>query len=89
VLLDDGPTRPARAEWVHRYRGYSVIDLSISEGRNRQVRRMLRALDNGVRELRRMAIGPLELGEQRSGTWRPVSAAELVDLRRALGRGAP
>jgi pseudouridine synthase len=85
MLLDDGPTRPARAEGVHRYRGYSVIDLSICEGRNRQVRRMFRALGNGVRELRRMAIGPLELGDQRSGTWRRVTPGELAELRRALG----
>lgn len=89
VQLDDGPTRPARAEWVHRYRGYSVIDVWICEGRNRQVRRMLRAVDNGVRELRRLAIGPIELGDQRSGTWRILEPSELLELRRALGPRGP
>lgn len=89
VLLDDGPTRPARAEWVHRYRGYAVIDLWISEGRNRQVRRMLRAVDNGVRELRRLAIGPIELGAQLSGSWRPLEPSELLELERALAAQGP
>jgi pseudouridine synthase len=88
VLLDDGPTRPARAELVRSYRGYALVDLWISEGRNRQVRRMFRALDNGVRELRRTAIGPLCLGAQQSGTWRVVGPGELAQLRAALLRPA-
>jgi pseudouridine synthase len=82
VLLDDGMTRPARATLLRAYKGYSLLELELTEGRNRQVRRMLSALGNGVRELRRVAIGPLALGSLASGAWRRLTAAEVDALRR-------
>jgi pseudouridine synthase len=81
VLLDDGPTRPARVQELRRYAGYSLILLTITEGRNRQVRRMLRAVGSRVKKLRRVAIGPVELGRLPSGAHRRLTPAEL----RALG----
>ena len=77
VELDDGPTAPARVRRV----GPSEIELSIREGRNRQVRRMCEAVGHPVRELRRVAIGPLRLGALAPGKHRRLSAAELERLQ--------
>jgi 23S rRNA pseudouridine2605 synthase len=77
VELDDGPTAPALAR---RLRG-SVIELTIHEGRNRQVRRMCAAVGHPVRELERIAFGPLRLGGLAVGGYRRLGAAELERLR--------
>jgi pseudouridine synthase len=80
VELADGPTRPARATLLRAYAGYSLVELELTEGKNRQVRRMLRAIGNGVRDLRRTAIGPLELGKLKSGAWRRLTQREVREL---------
>ena len=89
VTLADGPTRPARARLVGHRGPTSVVELAITEGKNRQVRRMFLALGRPVKELRRVAIGPLELGTLASGRWRALTRAELATLRTAArpGRG--
>ncbi len=84
LVLDDGPTRPARATLIGHRGPTSVVELELHEGRNRQVRRMFLALGRPVKELRRVAIGPLELGALASGRWRALTAAELRALRAAL-----
>ena len=78
--LDDGPTRPARATLVGHRGPTSLVELEIEEGRKRQVRRMFLALGRPVKELRRVAIGPLELGSLRSGRWRMLTAGERRGL---------
>lgn len=87
VVLDDGPTRPAEARFVGHRGPTSVVELAIHEGRKRQVRRMFSAVGRPVKELRRVAIGPLELGSLPSGTWRALTEAELGALREAVGLG--
>ncbi len=84
VLLDDGPTRPARAALLGQRGAGSLVELEIVEGRNRQVRRMFLAVGSPLRELRRVAIGPLALGTLASGRWRALRPAELRALRAAL-----
>lgn len=89
--LDDGPTRPAEARLVGHRGPTSVVELVVHEGRKRQVRRMFAAVGRPVKELRRVALGPLELGELGSGRWRALSADEVRALRAAVGlplRGA-
>jgi len=76
VELDDGPTAPARVRRISP----RVIELTIREGRNRQVRRMVEAVGNEVVELRRTAFGPLRLGELREGEARRLRTAELRRL---------
>ena len=76
VELDDGPTAPARVRRISP----RVIELTIREGRNRQVRRMAEAVGNEVVELRRTAFGPLRLGELREGEARRLRTAELRRL---------
>ncbi|MCB0078743.1 MAG: pseudouridine synthase [Anaerolineales bacterium] len=61
------------------------IELTLREGKKRQVRRMTAATGFPTLRLVRVAIGPLELGELAHGAWRDLSAAELQRLRTALG----
>jgi 23S rRNA pseudouridine2605 synthase len=84
VELDDGPTRPAEITPLADYGGYGLVEIAITEGRNRQVRRMVRAVGSKVQELRRLSIGPVELGELPSGGQRPLTVAELTALRAAV-----
>lgn len=77
VSLDDGMTAPARV----RRAGRGVLELAIHEGRNRQVRRMCEAVGHPVVELRRVAFGPLKLGELAPGSYRRLSDGEVELLR--------
>jgi 23S rRNA pseudouridine2605 synthase len=77
VSLEDGMTAPARV----RRAGRGVLELTIHEGRNRQVRRMCEAVGHPVAELRRIAFGPLKLGELVPGAYRRLSDDELELLR--------
>ena len=85
VVLDDGPTQPADAELLGSSRGQSKLRLVIREGRNRQVRRMLEGVGHPVRELSRVAVGPVRLGRLRPGSWRRLRPAEVEALRVAAG----
>jgi 23S rRNA pseudouridine2605 synthase len=76
VDLEDGPTAKARVRRVSP----RVIEITIHEGRNRQVRRMAEAIGNDVVELERIAFGPLRLGELPRGQARQLKAAELRRL---------
>ncbi len=77
VQLDDGPTAPAQ---VRRVRG-NLVEITISEGRNRQVRRMCEAVGHPVLELQRVAFGPLRLAGLAPGAHRRLSDAEAERLR--------
>jgi 23S rRNA pseudouridine2605 synthase len=77
VPLDGSPTAPAR---VRRLRG-NLIELTIHEGRNRQVRRMCEAVGHPVLELERIAFGPLRLGGLGPGAHRRLRAGEVERLR--------
>lgn len=82
VTLEDGRTAPARVRRVGAPAD-NVIELTIHEGRNRQVRRMCEAVGHRVRTLSRVAFGPLELGALPVGGSRRLSPAEVDALRRA------
>jgi 23S rRNA pseudouridine2605 synthase len=77
VQLEDGVTAPAR---VRRLKG-EQIELTIHEGRNRQVRRMCEAVGHRVLELQRTGFGPLRLGGLAPGAHRRLSAEEVRRLR--------
>lgn len=76
VRLEDGPTRPARV----RRRGARTVELTIREGRNRQVRRMAEAVGNEVVALKRIGFGPLSLGRLPEGQARRLRAAQVEAL---------
>jgi pseudouridine synthase len=77
VRLEDGLTAPARV----RRLGGDEIELTIHEGRNRQVRRMCDAIGHPVRSLVRVRFGPLSLGDLQPGAHRRLREAEVERLR--------
>ena len=81
VELRDGPTRPARVTRLRDPGGKTVFEITITEGRNRQVRRMVEALDAKVVSLARVAIGDLTIGDLEEGKTRPLTAEEVARLR--------
>ena len=76
VDLEDGPTLPARVGRV----GEREIEITIAEGRNRQVRRMVEAVGNTVAALQRIRLGSLELGELAQGESRKLGKDEVDRL---------
>jgi 23S rRNA pseudouridine2605 synthase len=81
IELSDGPTRPARVKRIRDSARYTFFEITITEGRNRQVRRMVEALDAKVLKLVRTAIGPIEISGLEIGKYRELSAKELASLR--------
>ena len=79
VELDDGRTAPARVKRL----GTDRVELTIHEGRKRQVRRMLDAVGHPVVALERVRFGPLWLGGLEEGRHRRLTAPEIEKLRRA------
>jgi 23S rRNA pseudouridine2605 synthase len=93
VLLSDGPTRPAVVKRVRDSGKYSHIEIRITEGRNRQVRRMIEAVGSKVLKLVRTAIGPIEIAGLKIGMWRELEEREIAALSgsprpRKTGSGA-
>lgn len=77
VELEDGKTLPAKVKLISRNKTYSEIEISIMEGRNRQIRRMCSLLGYSVVRLRRLGIGMLRLGLIPTGSWRYLTDAEV------------
>ncbi len=74
-----------KLEVVRRDRERTSLRLTLKEGRNRQVRRMLAAVGRPVKKLERVAIGPLQLKGLARGEWRELDRRELRLLREAVG----
>jgi 23S rRNA pseudouridine2605 synthase len=85
VELEDGMTAPARVRRLTPHQ----LELTIHEGRNRQVRRMCEAIRRPVRQLVRIRFGSLELGDLRPGKARRLTGPELEALAAAAGGAAP
>lgn len=69
-----------QSAYVERQKGKGLI-VGIREGKNRQIRRMVEALSANVKRLRRLSIGPLELGDLKSGAWRHLTPEEVAALK--------
>ncbi len=91
VRLEDGIARAEEVEVQAAQQGRdgqvvaSEMRLTLREGRKREVRRMLAAVDLRVRRLVRTSFGPIELGSMSPGEHRELSAAEVTALRAAVG----
>jgi 23S rRNA pseudouridine2605 synthase len=79
VELEDGPTAPAKVRRLAPAR----FEITIGEGRNRQVRRMVEAVGHRVASLERVAFGPLRLAGLEPGAHRRLSQAEIERLRKS------
>jgi pseudouridine synthase len=82
VELKDGRTRPARVERIRDSAKYTHFEITLTEGRNRQVRRMVESLGAKVLKLVRVRIGSIAIGSLQIGRWRRLTPAELEDLLR-------
>lgn len=86
VELEDGMTAPARVDAVRTTQcGDTSFLITIHEGRNRQIRRMLEAVGHRTLRLKRERFGPLSLGTLAPGEWRKLSDEEIKKLENALG----
>lgn len=83
VTLSDGPTRPAEVKRLGDSAIKSTIEITITEGRNRQVRRMIEAVGSKVRKLVRTAIGPIRIDQLEIGKYRELTKAEIERLKKA------
>ena len=84
VMIQGGMTAPAQVRIVEQEQNGSVLEIKIHEGRNRQVRRMCKAVGHPVIELERTAMGPLVLGDLPRGDWRIIEGEELAELLRCV-----
>ena len=80
VDLEDGLTAPARVRVVGQHRGRTALEVTIHEGRNRQVRRMCESVGHPVHRLVRTRVGPLRDDRLAPGAWRELRATEVRRL---------
>lgn len=74
-------TAPSRARVVKQGNKFTIVELTIHEGKNRQVRRMFDAIDHPVQTLERIAIGRIKKGDLKTGSWRPMTEKEIEYLK--------
>lgn len=85
VELEDGLTAPAKVTNIRRSTtGGTAFSITIHEGRNRQIRRMLEAIGHKTLRLKREAYGPLQLGSMKPGEWRILNEPELDALKKQI-----
>ncbi len=84
VVLEDGPARARRVRLVDRAENNALLEVVMTEGRKREVRRMCAAIGFPVLRLFRIAIGPVRDATLRSGQWRPLT---LEEVRALYGAG--
>jgi 23S rRNA pseudouridine2605 synthase len=80
VTLADGPTRPAVVKRLRDSGRHTFFEITITEGRNRQVRRMVETLGARVLKLVRTEIGTIRIGDLQIGTYRALSEREVQEL---------
>ena len=81
VVIDSRRTEPAKLEVVEENGKFSVCKITITEGRNRQVRKMCEAIKHPVASLKRVSTGELTLGELKKGQYRHLTEKEVKYLK--------
>lgn len=84
IYLAEGKASVSEVSIIHAARDRSVLEITLREGRNRQVRRMFARLDHKVRRLKRIMIGPISIKGLPAGACRHLSPRELEELRAAI-----
>ncbi len=87
VKLEDGITLPAKVKRIRKSENNSWIEMTIREGRKRQIRRMLEKVGHPVLKLKRVSVGGLKLRDLRPGELRELTPDELRMMRKELGIG--
>jgi len=88
IELDDGLAKPKRARVLEEEHSKALLEVVMTEGRKREVRRMLGNLGIKVERLARVSYGGVELGDLRQGKWRFLTQPEIAMLHAATARGA-
>ncbi len=83
VYLAEGFARVKHVKVKTQYKQSALLEIVLDEGRNREIRRLLARIGHKVLRLKRIALGPLRLGELEPGAHRPLSHEELRELRQA------
>jgi len=89
VRLEEGKTAPADIRLVRSGDGKAWLEMTLSEGRRREIRRMCEYVGHPVEKLQRIAVGPINLGKLHSGEHRLLREREVYALRHAAGLGPP
>ena len=84
--LEGEPIRPPKVMLIELKGRTAELQITIHEGKNRQIRRMCKACGMSVSRLIRIAEGPILLGQLPAGQWRPMTREEIAFLRGAAGR---
>jgi pseudouridine synthase len=84
VMLEDGRTAPAEVRIIRRGSRFSRLEITLHEGRNRQVRRMCEAIGHRVKSLHRRRYAGLRLIGLGPGEWRELTPDEVATLRRLV-----
>ena len=80
IEIDGRPTSPAKVEKLRQDGETALLRITIHEGRNRQIRRLCERANVTVTRLRRVAEGPLQLGDLKPGQWRVLTEEEIAGL---------
>ena len=84
VMLTDGPVFPLGGEILHRRGDTALLRITIAEGRNRELRRLMESLGYDVLRLKRVAFGGIDLGKLKPGETRELDSHEMTLLRKQL-----
>ena len=82
IWLAEGKTAPAKVHVLRETRQFKTLTLTLHEGKNREVRRMLARVELPVTKLLRVAVGPVRLGTLKRGQWRLLTPWEVQSLTR-------
>lgn len=89
VVIDGRKTQPCTVLVLDKQPGRVVLQMTIHEGRNRQIRKMCEAVGLEVARLKRTSVGPVKLGMLKPGEYRELKPDELRALRNALAKATP
>jgi pseudouridine synthase len=84
VMLEEGEVRPKRVRVVGRRADSAILELTLTEGKKREIRRMVAACGFEVGRLKRTRFGPVTLGDLKPGRWRHMTRDEIRGLRRSV-----
>lgn len=86
VVLEEGMTKPAKIKIIKRIRDKAQIEVTIFEGKKRQIRRMCDKVGLKLTALQRIQIGPIELGDLKVGEYTSLSKTQIIQLKKLATR---
>lgn len=84
IMLEDGITLPAPTKIISVNNNKTILEVTLHEGRNRQIRRMCDAVGLELLDLQRIRFGPLKLGNLKLGQYRKLTKEEILSLKQAV-----